>query len=170
MEESGKSGRRGIVGPFSQAIDLVQSEYGWSDERVLSLSLGRLRQVVEVISERQLALAKERWSHTVWQTRQICGFIGATVDVDTSKTGGVNPLVEAARDIGKEFLFEDERPAVPEPGPEAPLGVDPEDTAVSVGQASPDELEAARVAQIAEANPMGAVRLFASKIGEGKPE
>ena len=34
-----------------------------------------------------------------WQARTICSFIGAQAQIDTSKTGGKNPLVEMAQSI-----------------------------------------------------------------------
>jgi hypothetical protein len=152
-------------------MDLVQSEYGWSDEYVLSLSVVRLRQVVEAIGVRRRDLSRERWAQVVWETRTLARFIAATVEdkIDMAKTGGVNPLAEQARDLGKEFLFEDENPE-PAPAPVDESGEpldNPEDTAVSVGQAGP-ESEAERVARLADKNPMGAVRLFAGKLEEGR--
>lgn len=43
--------------PFARTFDLLASEYGWTDETVLDLTLGRLRQCREIVFERQ---AEER--------------------------------------------------------------------------------------------------------------
>lgn len=43
--------------PFARTFDLLASEYGWSDDQILDLTLGRMRQVREVIWER---LAEDR--------------------------------------------------------------------------------------------------------------
>lgn len=34
-----------------------------------------------------------------WETKTICAFIGLQAQIDTEKTGGKNPLFEAAQDI-----------------------------------------------------------------------
>ena len=47
QEASGWSRR-----PFARTLDLISSEYGWSDDRILDLTLERLRQVRDVILER----------------------------------------------------------------------------------------------------------------------
>lgn len=43
--------------PFARTFDLISSQYGWCDEQVLDLTLGRFRQIRDVIFERQ---AEER--------------------------------------------------------------------------------------------------------------
>lgn len=39
--------------PFARTFDLISSEYGWSDDQILDLTMARMRQVREVIMERQ---------------------------------------------------------------------------------------------------------------------
>lgn len=40
--------------PWARTFDLIQSEYGWTDQQVLDLPLARLRQIRDVITERQI--------------------------------------------------------------------------------------------------------------------
>jgi len=46
------SAERWVVYPLGSVFDLIQSEYGWSDDQILDLTLPRLRMVVEVIDSR----------------------------------------------------------------------------------------------------------------------
>lgn len=39
--------------PFARTFDLLSSEYGWTDDQILDLTMPRLRQVRDVIIERQ---------------------------------------------------------------------------------------------------------------------
>lgn len=39
--------------PFARSFDLIAGEYGWTDDQILDLTLGRMRQIREVIWERQ---------------------------------------------------------------------------------------------------------------------
>lgn len=39
--------------PFARTFDLIASSYGWTDDQILDLTMARLRQVREVIWERQ---------------------------------------------------------------------------------------------------------------------
>lgn len=38
--------------PFARTFDLIAGEYGWTDEQILNLTLGRMRQIREIIWER----------------------------------------------------------------------------------------------------------------------
>lgn len=57
---------------------MVQSEYGWSDTKVLDLTIARLRQIVDAVQERRLAQFKQRAMVAEWQTKILAGFIAAT--------------------------------------------------------------------------------------------
>lgn len=39
--------------PYARTFDLISSAYGWTDEQILNLTMARLRQVRDVIWERQ---------------------------------------------------------------------------------------------------------------------
>ena len=39
--------------PYARTFDLISSQYGWTDSQILDLTLSRLRQVRDVIFERQ---------------------------------------------------------------------------------------------------------------------
>lgn len=53
-EASGEGVRdRHWLRPWAATFDLISSEYGWSDERILDLTLGRMRQIREVIMSRR---------------------------------------------------------------------------------------------------------------------
>jgi hypothetical protein len=58
-----------------------------------------LRQVLEAAQARQKAEQRSQLQVAEWQAKTICQFIGAQAMIDTSKTGGRNPLVDAAMAI-----------------------------------------------------------------------
>ena len=84
-----------MIGGFSSAVDLVQSQYGWSDRAVLDLPVCRLRQITANIEFRRKNERLHRNTITEWQTRTLASFIAATVDTQ----GKRNPLAEEADKI-----------------------------------------------------------------------
>lgn len=84
-----------MLGGYSIAFDLVQSEYGWTDEYILdNLTLRRLRQVTAAIQRRKYFEERERKATLAWQTRILASFTAAGYMTD-----GENPAIEAAQDI-----------------------------------------------------------------------
>lgn len=79
------------------AVDLIQSEYGWTDEVVLEMPICTIRQKVANIEFRLKAQRTRKNTITEWQTRTIAQFIAATVPVE--KKGAVNKLAEEASAI-----------------------------------------------------------------------
>lgn len=75
---------------------MISSEYGWTDETILDLTIGRIRQVSAAITERKLAEEKKNRSLLAWQTRTICQFLAAA---NQSMEGGENHLLNAASEI-----------------------------------------------------------------------
>jgi hypothetical protein len=39
--------------PYARTFDLISAEYGWTDDQILDLTIARLRQIRDVILERQ---------------------------------------------------------------------------------------------------------------------
>lgn len=66
-----------MVGGFSTAYDLVQSEYGWTDEQIGELPLVRLRQITAAIQRRKFLVNREENSRFSWMARNIAQFIAA---------------------------------------------------------------------------------------------
>lgn len=71
----------------------MSSEYGWSDEQILDLSVRRLRQIVAAIRRRQLLRRREEISLFSWQTRQLASFTAAGYMTEKGKG---NPALDAA--------------------------------------------------------------------------
>ncbi len=78
---------------MSAVVDLIQSEYGWSDERVLELPVCRLRQIARSIEDRLKAVSREHRDVVDLQTRAVVTFIAGTVRVEKGKR---NHLLEQA--------------------------------------------------------------------------
>ncbi len=66
-----------LVGGWARAFDLVASEYGWSDDQILDLTVARLRQIVQAITVRQASFDKRNRAYITWQTKELSSFIAA---------------------------------------------------------------------------------------------
>ena len=58
-------------------VDLVTSEYKWTDSEVLDLTIRRLRQIKEVIDERRSIEDLQRRVYLEWQTKTLAQFFVA---------------------------------------------------------------------------------------------
>lgn len=59
-------------------VDLVQSQYGWTDPVVLSLPLHRVLQMVEVIKQRQAQEMELQSKLVEWQTKNLATYVVLT--------------------------------------------------------------------------------------------
>ena len=73
------------MGGFSTAYDLVSSEYGWTDDTIGELPLGRFRQVTAAIQLRRYAQLREENSRFSWLARNVTGFIAAGFQIEKGK-------------------------------------------------------------------------------------
>jgi hypothetical protein len=58
-------------------FDLISSEYGWSDKKILKLRIRRLRQIIAAISRRRYFEDRKVKSLASWQTRMTAQYIAA---------------------------------------------------------------------------------------------
>lgn len=79
-------------------MDLIASEYGWSDDTILGLTLARIRQVVAAISLRTYRQRLYKESLLEWQTKALAQMIAATVPVE-KKGQKTSPLMDAANSL-----------------------------------------------------------------------
>lgn len=77
-------------------MDLIAGAYGWSDERILSLTLRRLRQVTAAIQRRQWLDDLNRRRIETAKLRAVCTYIAATMQL---AEGAHNPMLDAAVDL-----------------------------------------------------------------------
>jgi hypothetical protein len=61
--------------PFARTFDLISSSYGWTDEQILDLPIGRINQVRDVILERQDEDWKRRLRLEEASLQHICASI-----------------------------------------------------------------------------------------------
>lgn len=76
-----------LLGPISQAFDLISSEYGWDDEIILNKTLRRIRQILAAIILRLQRKQKEERLLISWQTRSLAMVMASSA----------NPTEELAR-------------------------------------------------------------------------
>lgn len=86
-------------------MDLISSEYGWSDDQILDLTLARLRQITTAIQQRRYLEHRQERLIASWQTRTLAQFVALTIPVE----GKNNPLLDAAAtlDIDGDLTLED---------------------------------------------------------------
>jgi hypothetical protein len=53
VPEVDASGQAWLRRPFARLFDLISAQYGWTDDQILDTTFQRLRQIHEVIMERQ---------------------------------------------------------------------------------------------------------------------
>lgn len=73
-------------------MDLISSEYGWSDDQILDLTLTRMRQITTAIQQRHYLRHRQSRLVTSWQTRTLAQFIALTIPTE----GGKNPVLDFA--------------------------------------------------------------------------
>jgi len=61
--------------PFARTFDLISSEYGWTDDQILDVTLGRLRQIRDVLFERRAEERDQQIDLVEAQTRQLAASI-----------------------------------------------------------------------------------------------
>lgn len=64
--------------PFARTFDLISAEYGWTDPQILDLTLGRMRQIRDVIRERDGERLRRDVSLMETQTQYICSFVASS--------------------------------------------------------------------------------------------
>lgn len=80
---------------FGTFFDLISSEYGWTDDQILDLTLQRVRIAVEKIAERR---RKEDEFRLLIAERITQSVIGAMVGLATSRRSG-KQLMKLARSL-----------------------------------------------------------------------
>lgn len=83
------------MGFFPTLIDMYQTEYGWSDEVVLNLTLRRAVQIKESIEQRRELLKWEQYKLLEWQTQILATMVANTVEDNKAR----KTLVEYAGSI-----------------------------------------------------------------------
>lgn len=63
------------VRPFARTFDLISSEYGWTDDQILQLTIGRFRQVRDVLMERSQEERRERLQEKEMEVRALAQFM-----------------------------------------------------------------------------------------------
>jgi hypothetical protein len=100
----------GIAGSLASAFDLISAEYGWGDETLLDLTLGRTRQITAAIIKRQTAEHFRQRRLLNWQTKTLATYVAATAMTD----GKGNPLLDAASGLDIDGLdFSEIKKAIP---------------------------------------------------------
>lgn len=80
--------------PFARTFDLIASQYGWTDEEILDLTMARMRQVREVIWERQAEDRRNDLTVREIELRTLAGYIaGAAGDKQGVKNAAKIRLV-----------------------------------------------------------------------------
>lgn len=64
--------------PFARTFDLLSSEYGWTDDQILDLTLERLRQVREVVVERHGEEERHRLRLKEQELQVLCSYIAGS--------------------------------------------------------------------------------------------
>lgn len=65
----------GVVGGYSEAYDLISSEYGWTDDVIGDLTVSRALQIVSAINLRKDDERRRTSALTSWQTRVLSAYI-----------------------------------------------------------------------------------------------
>lgn len=125
--EASKSGW--VRRPFARTFDLLSSQYGWTDDQILDLTLGRMRQARDVALER----LDEDWKQDLrvreQELRWICGTVAASMG---NKKG-----VKAAARIE---LFERRPEERPLPSAEAIARMFPDEVPETLAVPTPEEV------------------------------
>lgn len=111
------------MGGFSAAYDLVSNSYGWTDNQIGELTLGRFRQIVAAIRTRELIQDRNKKNLIGWSTRALAVMIAGGYMID-SKDG--NPAVEYAASLAIDAIdaamLEDAESLAPAKSKEPELG------------------------------------------------
>jgi hypothetical protein len=95
--ESGRSSQvitgSSLLGGFSRAFDLISSSYGWSDDAIMDLTVGRTRQILAAISERMRNQDIVKRLYIEWQTKTL-GFLMAGLAWDAKQATKIHKAVE----------------------------------------------------------------------------
>lgn len=105
----------------------MSAEYGWSDKKILNLTVRRLRQITAAIRKRKFWEDRAAWDRTAWQTRQLASFAAAgymsednSKAIDAAQSIAFDPI-DKARIEELEKLRKD-NPVDPRFQKEAPVG------------------------------------------------
>lgn len=82
-----------LLGGFSRAFDLISSQYGWTDEAILDLTVGRTRQIIAAIGERMRNQDTVKRLYIEWQTKTL-GFIMSGLAWDGKQAKQMHNAVE----------------------------------------------------------------------------
>lgn len=66
--------------PFARSFDLISSAYGWTDDQVLDLTMARMRQIREVIWERQAEESRRDLSVREVELRIMASYMAQSED------------------------------------------------------------------------------------------
>lgn len=80
---------------------MISAQYGWTDETIFDLHVGRLRQVSAAIEERLKIEAEVRAADVEWSTKTISQFVAAAAMTGKGKS---NPLAKEAAAIEHPLL------------------------------------------------------------------
>lgn len=71
--------------PFARLFDLISKEYGWTDDDILDLTVGRLVQIRDVVRERLSEQADEMADRVERQTNALMQQMAAVMGGDPGK-------------------------------------------------------------------------------------
>lgn len=86
-----------MVGSYARVFDKISSQYGWEDEKILDLTVSRMRQISATIDERLWLEAFRQRQLVAWQTRTSVAWmvkLTSGIEPDMAKT-----LMEEASNI-----------------------------------------------------------------------
>lgn len=96
-------------------FDLISSEYGWSDKKILNLPLPRFNQILAAIRTRMWLHKREQDSRFSWQTRVLAQYIAGGWMVEGENTAVGEAAKIAFDDIEAAMLGITKEPTSSEP-------------------------------------------------------
>jgi hypothetical protein len=93
-------------------FDLLQKEYGWTDDQILDLTLGRLKVALRVITDRR---SEEQRARLLLAEAHARAIIGALPGLAWTRKASKS-IADLAKSLS--FIPKDERPAKPLPSAE----------------------------------------------------
>jgi hypothetical protein len=99
-DELNDVGRAWLRRPFARTFDRISAAYGWTDDQILDLPFGRVRQVHDVIVEREGEQQHLDLMIRSVELRTLCQYVAAA--------GGGQKLLDTARAVS--LLPDEERP------------------------------------------------------------
>jgi hypothetical protein len=97
---------------------MIASEYSWTDDIIMDLTVRRTVQILKSIQERRKVAKLERDLAIEWQTKVLAGFIAGTVPVEKGKKNPLAAEVRNIRLVSDQIKEEFAGPEKPEADPE----------------------------------------------------